>query len=117
MTLQDQSERKQPVLTIEDPRNRMIDDFCKIENICSTEYFTMRKRGHGPAELRIPGSRVVRITQAAHLEWRQRMAELATSKAGELETARRRELAKVAGKRSAASVDHVSRRRGKRPRG
>jgi hypothetical protein len=112
MTLQDQTtERKQLVLTIEDPRNRMIDDFCAIENICTTEYYTMKKRGHGPAELRIPESRVVRITQAAHLEWRQRMAELAASKAGELETERRRELASVAGKHAAASSTHVSKRR------
>lgn len=80
--------------------SRTIDEFCALENISRFSYYKMRKNKHGPKELHIPGSEIVRITAEAHAEWRERMQELAVTKAGKLENARRVAQRKLAGKRS-----------------
>jgi hypothetical protein len=109
MPSQDQDD--EPVRSMDDRRNRMQADFCYIERISKASYADLKRRGLGPQELRIPDSKIIRITYDAHVEWRQRMAELAQSEAAVLERERRRQLASVAGKRAAASLKHISRRR------
>jgi hypothetical protein len=107
----------EPVTSFDDPRSRTISEFCGIEHLSLTSYYTLKKHNLGPDELRAPGLKIVRVTAEAHAAWRERMAQLAASKDAALETERRREFARIAGKRAAESADHVSRRRGKRRRG
>ncbi len=90
--------------------SRTIREFCAIENISITAYYELKKRGLGPDELRVPETKIVRITADAHNAWRQRMAELKQSRAAELEAERRRELASIAGRAAAASPLHASKR-------
>ncbi len=111
LTVAATSAERQPVTSFDDPRNRTLAEFLDIERISKTTYVDLRRRGYGPRELRVPNSKVIRITQQAHVEWRQRMAELANTEAAQLEAARRRQQAVEAGKRAAQSPTHVSRRR------
>jgi hypothetical protein len=98
------------ITSMDDPRSRLISDFCFIENFSPTTYFKLHRLGFGPEELCPPQSKIRRITREAHVEWRQRMRELAQSEAGALEHERRRRQASEAGRRAAASPKHVSRR-------
>ena len=66
-----------------------IEQFCLLNNISKWSYQMMRKNGHGPKELRIPGTSVVRILPEANAAWRARMEQLATTKTMQLESARR----------------------------
>jgi hypothetical protein len=84
--------------------------FCSIERIATATYYKMRRRGYGPDETRVPGTRLVRITQQARSEWHARMRELRNSQEAELEAARRHAQAAAAGKRAAQSPLHVSKR-------
>ncbi len=98
------------------PVAETIDDFRRVEALSKSSFYKLDKAGLGPRVLRVPGTKIVRVVEG-HAEWRERMAKLAASEAGELETARRRQLASVAGKHAAESVNHVSRRPPKRKRG
>jgi len=50
-------------------RTLTVREFCEAERICLASYFSMRKRGYGPAEVRIPGTKIIRITQQARKTW------------------------------------------------
>jgi hypothetical protein len=71
----------------------------------------MRRRGYSPDETRVPGTRLVRISQQARREWHARMRELCNSQEAELEAGRRQAQTAAAGKRAAQSPLHVSKRR------
>jgi hypothetical protein len=93
-----------------DPRRSLSRlQFCWVENISPAKYHELQKKGLGPAVTDIDG--VQRITPEARAEWHQLMAERAKSGAVRLETARRRELAIIAGRAAAASPNHVSKNR------
>jgi hypothetical protein len=62
----------------EDEPSYNIREFCKLENISDATYHNLKKRGYGPAEIRAPGMRLVRITAQARLEWHARMQKLAS---------------------------------------
>lgn len=83
--------------------------FCALERISPATYFAVRRKGLGPKERRIPGTRIVRITEEARLEWHRQISAREDELAADLE--RRRAQAAEAGRRSAASPHHVSRRR------
>ena len=93
-----------------DPRRSLSRlQFCWAENISPAKYHELQKKGLGPAVTDIDG--VQRITPEARAEWHQLMAERAKSGAVRLETARRRELAIIAGRAAAASPNHVRKNR------
>jgi hypothetical protein len=83
-------------------------EFCEIENISRSKFFSLKKRGLGPALLNIDG--LIRITPKAREAWHKRLAKLAKSKAAHLEAERRRKLAEIAGRIAAASPKHISKR-------
>ena len=66
-----------------------ITEFCELHRISKWSYWQLRKRGHGPKELRLPNTSVVRILPQAVQDWRAHMEKLATTKTMQLETARR----------------------------
>jgi hypothetical protein len=90
--------------------SKTIAEFCAAENISKSVYYDLRRRKLGPEESRIFGTTIVRITNESHVAWRENMAELAKSKAAELEAVRRRAQTAAAGKIAAKSPLHVSRR-------
>ena len=93
-----------------DPRRSLSRlQFCWVENISPAKYHKLQKKGLGPAVTDIDG--VQRITPEARAEWHHLMAERAKSGAAQLEAARRRELAVIAGRAAAASPNHVSKNR------
>jgi hypothetical protein len=92
-----------------------IKDWRIFEGISSTSFYELERRGLGPRTNRVPGTKIVRVIES-HASWRERMAELAAAKAGELETARRRKQASIAGKLGAKSPDHGRHHRGARKR-
>ena len=94
----------------EDGPSFSIPGFCEKENISLSSYHTVKRRGLGPEELRIPGTTIVRITAKARREWHELMAKLATEEAARLEQQRRVEHASAAGKAAAQSEKHVSKR-------
>jgi hypothetical protein len=85
-------------------------EFCFTEHLSKSTYHELKKRGLGPDELVVPGSKIIRITPESRDAWRMKMAELAKGEAAQIEAERRRELAALAGKAAAASPLHVSRR-------
>lgn len=87
-----------------------VDKWRAVEALSKSSFYELQKSGHGPQMLRVPNSKIVRVIES-HASWRARMAALATSEAGKLETERRQELARDAGRRAAASSKHVSKRR------
>ena len=89
-----------------------ISEFCLAERFSKSFYYGLKKRGLGPEEFEVPGTRVKRITPEAHTAWRERMAELAKSETAQLEAERRRAQAAEAEKLAAQSPNHVSRRTG-----
>jgi hypothetical protein len=93
-----------------DPRRSLSrKQFCWAENISLAKYYDLQKKGLGPAVTDIDG--VQRITPEARAEWRERMGEHAKSEAAQLEAARRRKLAAVAGRAAAQSPLHASKQR------
>ena len=92
-----------------DPRRSLSQqEFCWLENISKAKFYELKKRGLTPDEIDIDG--VLRITPKARETWHARMAKLAKGKAAQLEAARRRELAVIAGRAAARSPNHASRR-------
>ena len=53
--------------------SKTIREFCEHERLSKSKYYDLRKRGLGPAEIRV-GS-VIRITPQAHVAWRERHTE------------------------------------------
>jgi hypothetical protein len=89
-------------------------EFCKLEHISLATYYKMKRAGFAPAEIRIPNTNVVRITQTARAAWHQRMQELQHSRAAKVEAKRRQKQTSAAGKLAAMSPRHVQRRKGRR---
>jgi hypothetical protein len=86
-----------------------IDEFCGRNHISRGLYFSMRKAGIGPAEMRI--GHLVRISGEAELQWQRARtapsgAELARIEEAKAELAAR---GKRAGHLAAESPRHVSR--------
>ncbi|MGY3506652.1 MULTISPECIES: hypothetical protein [unclassified Bradyrhizobium] len=88
--------------------------FCRAESLSKSTYYSLRRRGLGPEERLVPGTRIIRITAEARAAWRVRMAEFARTEAAQLEIERRRKLASIAGEIAAQSPRHISRRPGQR---
>jgi hypothetical protein len=86
-------------------------EFCTAEHISLATYYKMKRGGFGPDEIRIPGTNVVRITQAARAAWQRRMQQQQHSRAARTEAARRRRQTSEAGRLAAQSPLHVQRRR------
>lgn len=74
-----------------------IEEFCKLKNLSRSSYFKIRREGNGPAEIRPPGTEIIRITLAAVREWEARMIELGKSKQAQLERQRRSAQRRAAG--------------------
>jgi hypothetical protein len=89
-------------------RSYSIDGFCEVEDISKSSYNQLQKLGLGPREMRIPGTRIIRITAEARREWKARMAELSETEQVQLEAERMREHARRAAAKSALSEKHVS---------
>jgi hypothetical protein len=90
--------------------------FCFIEGISETTLHKMQKEGRGPPFYIVPGTKTaIRIAHAAHLQWRAAAEQNGKDEAAQIERERRVKAAQHAGKRSAASDNHISKRR-KRPR-
>ncbi|SFJ71820.1 hypothetical protein [Bradyrhizobium sp. Gha] len=102
---------------LDDPA-QTIAQFCRAESLSKSSYYALRRRGLGPDERRVPGTKIIRITAEAHAAWRERIDAFARTEAAQLETERRRKLASIAGQIAAQSPRHVSRRRAgqRRPR-
>jgi hypothetical protein len=73
------------------------------------KFYELKKRGLTPDEIDIDG--VLRITPKARETWHARMATLAKGEAAQLEAARRRALAAIAGRAAAQSPLHASKQR------
>jgi hypothetical protein len=58
-----------------------IEDFCRINKICRSSYYNLRKKGKGPRETRM-GKRII-ITPEAHAEWREKQTAPAAPVAAE----------------------------------
>jgi hypothetical protein len=82
-------------------QSKTIQQFCDVENISLASYYAIRRKGHAPTELRVPGTDIIRITPEAHADWRARMAEFAVSEEAALERQRRVAQRSAAGKRAA----------------
>jgi hypothetical protein len=89
-----------------------IRQFCLIEKISPATYAKLKRRGLGPREDEIiaPGVRIVRISPEARDEWKKRMTALRESKTAQVERERAHQQRIEAGRRSAASDKHVSKR-------
>src|SRR4051812_37737343 len=82
-----------------------IDEFCSAERISRPTYFKMKKLGHGPDELEIPGLvGIIRITHSARLAWQERMRRMPKSAGPQTRKSR----ALHASEFSVASPEHVS---------
>jgi hypothetical protein len=93
-------------------RSFSIREFCVLENITTSSYFKIRKSGHGPREMRLPGSSIVRISPEARREWHAKLEKMS---ANDDKLAREKEArsaqASKAGKKSVTSAAHPCRRR------
>jgi hypothetical protein len=72
-----------------------VDQFCEFENISRASFFKMLRNGTGPSVLRVPNTRILRVTAQARREWERRAQEKSNSEAG---NERRIEVARRAGK-------------------
>ena len=91
-------------------RSYTIAEFCQLEHIDQQTYRKLRRLGLGPVETRPPGTALVRISPDARRDWHARMHERQQTQQAKLERERRRQQAIEAGKRSAASPKHISKR-------
>jgi hypothetical protein len=98
-----------PVTDFDDRRSRTLQEFRAIERMSKAKHAELRQRGLAPDELR-DGGKWIRITYAAHVAWRERMAEQDKSEAAALEQQRRHKQAVEAGRLAAQSPKHYCRR-------
>jgi hypothetical protein len=92
-------------------------EFCAAERICLASYYKMRARGHAPIELRVPGTKIIRITPAARHQWHQMMQAMAQGEAARLEAARVHAASVERGKLAARSPRHYNATRPRKARG
>ena len=78
--------------------------------ISKSSHHKLRNLGLAPNEDVVPGTRIARISADADRRWEERMHAMAQTETAQLEAARRRELASIAGRAAAASPLHVSKR-------
>jgi hypothetical protein len=95
--------------TSSDAPSQTIKQFCDSANISRATFFKTQRLGIGPKVMRVPGTRIVRVTETRN-EWHERMAESAQQEAAKLEQQRRVEQARTAGYAAARSPLHISRR-------
>jgi predicted DNA-binding transcriptional regulator AlpA len=88
-----------------------VPELCNRVGISQTTYYKNRAAGHGPREMRMPGSSIVRISPEARREWYAYLEQLAATE--EVEQDRKQRIAKTsqAGRTGAASPAHHCRRR------
>ncbi len=91
--------------------SQTIAEFCASERISRSSFYDLESRGLAPQVDWIPGTKIRRITPSARRAWHERMRELCSSEAAQLEQERKRAQAREAGRIAAASVNHVSKRR------
>jgi hypothetical protein len=73
-----------------------IEQFCEAEGISLSSYYGLRRAGNAPAEIRLPNSRIIRITAAARTAWHARMSGQHRLQQRQLE--RRRAQNRIAGR-------------------
>ena len=83
--------------------------------ISKSTHYKLKRLGLAPDETAPPGINIGRITEEADAAWERHMAELAKSEDAKIAAARRAVQAAEAGRIAAASPNHVSRRRERRP--
>jgi hypothetical protein len=66
-------------------RSHTIDAFCELEQLSPHSYYKLRRLGLGPREMRVPGTKIVRISEAARREWRTRLEQVGASEQAEHE--------------------------------
>jgi hypothetical protein len=96
-------------LSAEDEASYTITDFCLLEKFSEATYHNLKKKGFGPAEMRAPGTRIVRITAQARRDWQERMQKLALTP--QIAEQKRKEAVHTSkgGKIAAASLKHSCR--------
>src|SRR5262245_27826989 len=90
--------------------SKSISEWCTAEGISTATYHKLSRLGGRPRDLRVPGTRVVRVVESRR-SWHARMQKRAQERTAQLEQERRREQASRAGKLAAASPAHICRRR------
>jgi hypothetical protein len=97
----------------ESERALSITQFCFVENISKATFYKLKRQGLAPELTYVPiaGVSLIRISPAARRKWHAMLKALQASKAGVLEAARRSAQCREAGRISAASPLHVSRRK------
>jgi hypothetical protein len=84
-----------------------IQQFCRRESISLTTFHKMQRLGLGPELMRIPGTRLVRISPGARERFHEKLEKLAKSEAGKRERAHRQRLASAAGRIAVQSEKHI----------
>ncbi|MDP2358561.1 MAG: hypothetical protein Q8M31_21250 [Beijerinckiaceae bacterium] len=88
----------------DDAQAKTIKQFCQAYQISSVTFHQMVRDGRGPEVLHF--GKIVRIMPEAEREWLARRRAFENSKAGQLENARWREIAKRAAQKSVESPLH-----------
>ena len=88
------------------PKGKTIAQFCADKFTIPT-YYSLRRKGWGPEEFRVPGLRGAIITDEAETAWLKRMSDRATKRKTEQEFRRRSHQSRQAG-RIAAQIRHGS---------
>jgi hypothetical protein len=85
-------------------------EFCQCERMSLTQYYRLVDMGVGPVEMRLPGTKMVRITHRARLAWQDLMLNLPAHLAAKVaETkVRMQEIGHAAAVKSVASKNHIS---------
>jgi hypothetical protein len=84
-----------------------IAQFCLSESISITTFHKMQRLGLGPELMRIPGTRLVRISPGARKRFHEKLERLAKSEAGQREHEHRARLASAAGRIAVQSEKHI----------
>jgi hypothetical protein len=85
-----------------------IQQWCARRNYSLATFYKLKKTGHAPEIVYLPGASTPRITQRADLEWEKRMLRLAKQEPERREAERRRAQRVAAGKAAVARGNHVS---------
>jgi hypothetical protein len=90
-----------------DEASLTVQQFCMAENISGTTFYKLVRLGLGPDVMRIPGTRLVRISPGARKRFHEKLEKLSRSETGEREHEHRQRLASVAGKIAVQSEKHI----------
>jgi hypothetical protein len=88
-----------------------ITEWCAKERMSKASFYSLLRANPelAPKTITIPNTRIIRVIES-HEDWRARVADLARSADAQLEAARRREIASIAGKAAIKSPKHITRR-------